>query len=186
MMSVHIREYKNMIYEVNSKLIVDHKCRNFCKIPYHGHKNGCPNFNNSPNCPPKVCLIESFIDLDKSIWFVTQEFDLKAHVEKMRAKHPDWSYVQLKNLLYWQNGVRKDLKEKTLDFINNHIDRDKLTYTLLPEAMGVMVIDTALLFNIHIQKNPIDRIIKISLIGYKKCVTHGPVHKGIEDAWNGV
>lgn len=154
------------IYEVKT-LIIDYNCRNFCKIPYHGHKNGCPNYGKSEICPPKICLIKDFINLNKPIWFIIEEFNLKNHVEKMKINHPDWSYTQLKNLLYWQNGVRKNLKIKTEKFINNHIDKNKLIYTLIPEAMGVMVIDTALNLNIPIERKPINKIIKISLIGYK-------------------
>jgi hypothetical protein len=155
------------IIEVNKKLIINYGCRNFCKIPYHGHKYGCPNFNVNDACPPKVCLIENFVDLNKDIWFVVEEFNLKDHVEKMKAKHPDWTSIQLKNLLYWQNGVRKNLRNKTIQFINFHFDKSQLTYTLLPEAMGVMVIDTALLLGIPIEKNPENKIFKIALVGYK-------------------
>ncbi len=156
------------IIKVNDKLIINYGCRNFCKIPYHGHKKGCSNFNKFELCPPKICLIENFVDLNKDIWFIVEEFNLKDHVDKMRIKHPEWSYIQLKNLLYWQNGVRKNLKNKTIKFINNHLDKDKLVYTLLPEAMGVMVIDTASLLGIPIEKIPINKVFKISLIGYKK------------------
>lgn len=84
----------------------------------------------------------------------------------MREKHPDWSLIQLKNLLYWQGGVRKKLKDKVEKFIME-VD-DDMIYTLLPEAMGVMVINTTLKLGIPIEKNPEKRVFKISLVGYKK------------------
>lgn len=156
------------IIKVNGLLEIDHKCRGYCVIPYHGHPKGCPNFNNSPNCPPKVGLVENIFDLNKDLYFVIEELDLKTHIEKMKYKHPNWTDTQLKNLLYWQGGVRKRLKEKTEDFINN---KDwTMTYTLIPEAMGVMVINTALKLGIPIEKSPKDKVFKISLVGYRRTI----------------
>ncbi len=158
-----------MIYKVD-KLIIDHKCRGYCKLPYHGHKNGCPNFGKHPECPPNVKTVEEIFDLSKDLFFITEEFDLKSHVEKMKSKHSNWSPTQCKNLLYWQGGVRKRLKEQTEMFVNNPlwVEGHKLIYTLLPEAMGVMVIDTALDLGIPIERQPINKVIKIALIGYSK------------------
>ena len=41
-----------------------------------------------------------------------------------------------------------------------------MIYTLLPEAMGVMVINTALKLGIPIEKTPINKVFKIALVGY--------------------
>jgi len=45
----------------------------------------------------------------------------------------------------------------------------------LPEAMGVMVINTALKLGIPIEKTPINKVFKIALVGYSsKGVCHHP------------
>ncbi len=153
-----------MIFKVNDILEIDYKCRGYCTIPYHGHPKGCPNFGNHEQCPPKINLVKDAFDLSKDLFFVVEEFDLKAHTEYMKSKHPDWTQIQLKNLLYWQGGVRKRLKEKTEQFIKKN--GNGLIYTLLPEAMGVMVINTTLKLGIPIERTPINKIFKIALVGY--------------------
>lgn len=152
------------VYKVNELLEIDYKCRGYCTIPYHGHPKGCPNFGKHKNCPPEVLLVQDVFDLNKDSYFVVEEFDLKNHIEQMKLKHPDWTLMQLKNLLYWQGGVRKRLKEKTERFIK--CNGDGMIYTLLPEAMGVMVINTALKLGIPIEKTPLNKIFKIALVGY--------------------
>lgn len=154
-----------MILKVNDVLEIDYKCRGYCTIPYHGHPRGCPNFNNHEQCPPKVKLIKDVFDLNMDLFFIVEEFDLKIHVDKMKLKHSDWTPIQLKNLLYWQGGVRKRLKEKTEEFIKDRRN-GVMIYTLLPEAMGVMVINTALKLGIPIEKTPINKVFKIALVGY--------------------
>lgn len=155
---------ENMIYKVNDILEIDYKCRGYCIIPYHGHPKGCPNFGNHEQCPPKAPLISNFFDLNENLFFVVEEFDLRSYFEQMKVKHPDWTDAQLRNLLYWQGGVRKKLKEKTEQLIRT--TGSNMIYTLLPEAMGVMVINTALKLGIPIEKKPRDRIFKIALVGY--------------------
>lgn len=155
-----------MIYKVNDILVIDLKVRGYCKFPYHGHKNGCPNFNMHEECPPKIKTVDNYFDLTKDLFFIIIEFNLKNHIEKMKQKHPEWTFIQLKNLLYWQNGVRKDLRNMVENFINNHKDRNLLIYTLLPEAMGIDVFSTINKIGIPIERNPINKIFKIALVGY--------------------
>ena len=162
-----------MIYDVTGKLIIDHKCREYCTLPYPGHKKGCPNFNVHDECPPKVKKVECVFDFSKKMYFVVEEFDIKSHAETMKVKHPHWTERQCRNLLYWQGGVRKRLKEKTLKHIKQ-VDSNMI-YTLLPEAMGIMVINTAQLLKIPIEKNPVNIIFKISLVGYSnKIIANTP------------
>ena len=151
-------------YLVNGFLKVNHKCRGYCTIPYPNHPKGCPNFGKHDECPPKAPLVEDVFDFDEKMFFIIEEFNLKAHVEKMKTKHPHWTPRQCKNLLYWQGGVRKRLREKTQNFIT--WNDPCMIYTLLPEAMGVMVIDTALAVGIPIEKTPENKVFKISLVGY--------------------
>ena len=168
------------IYRVNGFLEIDYKCRGFCKIPYYNHPKGCPSFGKYEHCPPQAPLIKDVFDFTSEMYFVTEEFDLGAHVDKMKLKHPHWSIRQCRNLLYWQGGVRKRLRTKTEDFIK--YKNNGMIYTLLPEAMGVMVINTAIAVGIPIERTPENKVIKISLVGHphtnpyekwtKKCQTH--------------
>ena len=152
------------IYRVNEILEVDYACRSYCTNPYPNHPKGCPNFGKHKECPPQAPLVRDVFDFNKELLFITEEFNLSAHVEKMQRKHPHWSMRQCKNLLYWQGGVRKRLKEKTEEYIEN--GRRGQIYTLIPEAMGVMVINTAIKAGIPIEKTPNFRVVKIALVGY--------------------
>lgn len=159
--TVSVDDY--MIYNVSKILEINHACRGYCKLPYPNHPEGCPNFNKNPECPPKSQLIEDIFDMNKEMFFVVEEFDLKEHIVRMKLNHPWWTDLQLRNLLYWQGGVRKRLKEKTEQFMQHD-----MIYTLLPESMGVMVINTALKLVIPIERNPKEKVFKIALVGYPK------------------
>lgn len=158
-----------MIIRLNH-INIDLRCRGFCKLPYPGHKKGCPNYDKHEECPPKVKTVDQIFNLDNELYFAVQTFDLKSHINYMHQKHPDWSDAQLRNLLYWQGGVRKKLIEKTKEFIEDR-SNGAMIYTLFPEAMGVMVIDTTQEHGIPIEKKPTDTIYKIALVGYPKRTT---------------
>ena len=156
---------------MNQIIEINHICRGYCKLPYPNHPNGCPNFNKNPNCPPKVQIVEEVFDINKDLFFVVEKFNLKTHVEQTKLNHPKWSELQLKNVLYWQGSVRKNLREKVIQYI--HETDNSMIYTLLPEAMGVMVIDTAQKIGIPIERNPKNNVFKIALVGYPK-ITEEP------------
>lgn len=102
------------------------------------------------------------MDLNKKHWFITIKFNLQKHAEQMKAKHNNWSEKQCRCVLYWQNSVRKTLKNACIKFCNNN----GRIFTLIPEGMGVYVIKTAKRIGIPIQTKPKDIIFKIALIGY--------------------
>jgi len=154
-----------MIVDVTNKLIIDPRAHSrvngepaWCELPYPGHKKGCPNYGKG--CPlPKV---DVYFDLTMPHWFAIHRFDLKAHVERMRDKHPEWSDRQCRCVLYWQNGVRKSLNIECSDFILQHRG---LVYHKIPEAMGVNVILTMKIIDQQIIIKPIDEVCKVALIG---------------------
>lgn len=168
----------DIIYKVNDIIEVNYGCRGYCKIPYHGHPNGCPNFGKHEECPPKVKLFKDVFDTNKDLHFIIEEFNLKEHMKIMKQKHPHWSTFQLKNLLYWQGGVRHRLYMKVLKFIADQGDTNgMMIYTLLPEAMGIMVINTAIKLGIPIEKSPTNKIFKIALVGYRTNTEHNEIQK---------
>lgn len=146
-------------------LIIDYRARDWCKMPYPGHKSGCPNYNHRSDCPPKVETIENYFDLTKDVHAVVCQFNLKEHIEKMRLKHPNWSERQLKCVLYWQPRVRKELKEMIKQY---SLALPGSISTTCPEAMGVNVIKTMKKIGLPIHPRPQDIVYKIGFIGYKK------------------
>ena len=149
-------------------LVIDYRAREWCLMPYPDHPNGCPNFGHNPACPPQVCRIEQFVDLDRPMTLVVQEFDLAGHVAKMKRLNPNWSDRQARCVLYWQGGVKRVLRDYCSSLVaaggTNHV------YTLCPEAMGIDVIKTVKQLGIPISTRP-DRtgqVFKIALVGYRK------------------
>ncbi len=141
---------------------INYKAREWCKLPYPDHPVGCPNYNHKSTCPPAIPLLEMVYDLSKPCYIVVVEFDMVEHIHKMLSKHPDWSDRQARCVLYWQNGVRKQLQEEA-DFYARVLPGG-LVSTLCPEAMGLNVIATAQLVGVPIKTKPVDKIYKIALL----------------------
>ena len=154
----------NSLFLIGDNLVIDKKARQWCKLPYDGHSNGCPNYNRKETCPPRAPVVEDYFNLNKDLWLIAIEFNLTKQIEKMKTLHPEWSNKQAKCLLYWQPKVNKTLKSEVHFFM---IDKD-LTYTLCPEAMGINVIQTAKNLGLPIEKRPIDKVYKIAFVGSAK------------------
>ena len=110
--------------------------------------------------------------MTKPHWFAIQEFNLADHVERMGSLHPEWSYKQCRCVLYWQNGVRKELDLKSQSFILSEVlinklpEPGKLIYHKIPEAMGANVMLTMKRLKLPIEIKPVKIVRKIALIGY--------------------
>jgi len=154
-----------MIVEVTNKLIINHRAESrvggrkaWCELPYPGHKKGCPNFPILCNFPK----VEEYYDLSKPHWFAIMPFDIAQFAAKMKAKHPKWTEKQCRCVLYWQNTVRKHLRNKCSQFIGNK----DLIFHLIPEGMGVNVMLTMRRnLKLEIEIKPVNIVRKIALIG---------------------
>lgn len=116
-----------------------------CVRAYPGHKQGCPNFGKKDGCPPGANFFEDIYDMTKPVYVIINRFDFKAHVDRMKMVHPDWSKRKLECCLYWQTVARKQLFEGIKKFLrNNDNEHFKQGYkvTTCPEAMGVNVTET--------------------------------------------
>lgn len=153
------------IHEVTNQLVIDYRAREWCKFPYPNHPNGCPNYNVSSRCPPKIQNIEDCFDLSKKHWLAIVDFNLLEHINRMKQLHSDWSESQLKCVLYWQGGVKKKLKNLCEDFIYDNLG-ENLIYTTCPEAMGLHVFSTIRKLGYKINKNIKEILYKVALIGY--------------------
>jgi hypothetical protein len=120
-------------------VVLDRKVRGLCRNPYPGHPKGCPNFGNRPHCPPDAPLFQDVFDLGRPVFAVYNEFDLAAHVRRMKRRHPGWSPRQLRCVYYWQPGARAMLRQQVEAFLAEH---DGYGYTGCPEGLGVHVTET--------------------------------------------
>ncbi len=154
-----------MIIEVTGQLVNDQKTRGWCKLPYLGHRHGCPNWGRKPDCPPQAPLIDNYFDLDKKHWLAVLKFDLADFKKKMKVKHPDWSDRKLACCLYWQAGLKRKLKDICLLFMK---ENPGTVITFYPEALGINVFQTVAKFGLKIERNPQQQVLKIALIGYPK------------------
>lgn len=127
----------------------------WCTLPYPGHPKGCPNF---PRC---IDQRKDFRDYSTSIKWkaVVVDFDLKDHAMKMKLNHPWWSEKQCRNVLYWQNKVRAELKWRCREIAGpNDIILD------IPEACGVNLFMTMKHHGIYLKPRP-DLVRKIMMVG---------------------
>jgi len=138
-----------------------------CKLPYPGHKKGCPNVGKNKNCPPLCPKLNEKYDLSKPYFFSYVKFNFKKQKEKMKSLHPNWTDKQCKCLLYWQGTVRKKLNTNSAIFAYNiNIEtKNNYNYELIPEAMGVDVFKTMKYHGIKLERNPENYVYKVSFIG---------------------
>ena len=130
------------------KLVWTEKIRDLCALPYPNHPKGCPNYGEK--CPLDGPYIDRYLDLNCPVWLVHSEFNLKAHVEKMRQKHGDWTERQLRNVLYWQSKSRKQLQKRV--WITLSLLKRADIFISKPEYYGVNVYATARLSGLRLEK----------------------------------
>ena len=140
------------------------KTGEWCRYPYPGHPRGCPNFNRE-GCPPKAPFITDVMDLNRPVYIAFSEFNLQAHVFKMRRKHPNWSERQLKNVLYWQGTSRKQMRQRAK--VAQFCTGGNVVLTC-PEAHGVNIYATCACSGLKLLRiKHLTTCRHIALIGFK-------------------
>lgn len=91
----------------------------WCKLPYPSHKDGCPNYDKNPLCPPIFPYSEHILDEYNYFYLIYLQFDFKTYKEKMIKLYPNWSPRQIANPLYYQGSIKKKLKIYIKRIINN-------------------------------------------------------------------
>jgi len=129
-----------MSYAKLNELIIDPKVRGLCVKPYPNHKKGCPNYAKKKGCPPMCPVISETLDLSQPVYAIWNTFPIGEHVERMKAKHPDWTERQLYCCLYWQPKARKQLRQLVDEFC--FAMRQSFTIVACPEAQGVNLTET--------------------------------------------
>jgi len=145
--------------------VLDPSVRALCAKAYDGHPKGCPNFRKRETCPPYAPLFEEVFNLSYPVYAIGEKFNLKAHEDKMRELHPEWSYRQLTCCLYWQGSVRKRLKEEIKKF---QAERAGFICTDCPEALGVNVTATLGSVGIKLEWPPTTYVVKVAFCGAPK------------------
>ncbi|KKN18395.1 hypothetical protein LCGC14_0956210 [marine sediment metagenome] len=155
------------------------KTQLWCQLPYPNHPKGCPNYNNKETCPPKARYKPEILDHYSNFFLIYANFNIKKQKERMLEIHPNWSQKQASCLLYWQNSVKKKLR----DFINEIYRRNKkkriyilscgsgfnsmdfnqdLVYSM--EAIGIDVLNTLRNNSIDFEVKPIEKAILTTLL----------------------
>ncbi len=146
------------------ELVIDHSVRGLCSHPYPLHPKGCPNFGKRDLCPPGAPLIESVFDLSKFVYAIWNIFDFGAHVQKMKAVHPDWSQRQSECCLYWQGGARKSLRDE-ISFWS--LSGEWNAVLTCPEACGVNITETMKSIKEILEWPPVSKTYQVAIAGVR-------------------
>jgi hypothetical protein len=135
-----------------------------CMAKYPGRKNGCPNYGKKANCPPNLPPLDEIFDMEQPIYAIYTVFDLKSHADRMKVKHPNWTEKQCRCSLYWQGTAKKQMKEKSSDFMKQH---KELGYVLIeaPETFGVDVTNTMKEVGVILEWPAINNVYRIHFAG---------------------
>ncbi len=144
--------------------IIDRRVRGYCKLPYPGHPKGCPNYNRRDICPPRAPLLDKLIDMAKPVFCIINKFDLKAHAEIMKKRHPNWSEKQVYCCLYWQGRARKQLRLKVNDFLLDHPGYIAL---YCPEGSGVDLVETVSQVGLEFEWPAREYAYQVAMVGMK-------------------
>lgn len=150
--------------------VIDTSVRNLCSRPYPNHPKGCPNYGKRDMCPPQSPLLWDKFDENMKVYALWADFDLGAHVRRMKEKHPEWSYRQLSCCLYWQGTARKFMKKEAFKWLSEFDTARMLGVTACPEAMGVNVTATMKSIGVELEWPPknITRVIWVAGVRRRK------------------
>lgn len=141
-----------------STVILDSDTRIWCKLSYPNHSRGCPNYGKREICPPQAPLFNDIVK--KPFLLVGVRFNLSEWAKHLKEKYPKWSDKQARCCLYWQNTVRKRLREECEKLSSKN---KRILY--VPEANGVHVFKTCETVGIILERNPKVFVWKIAIIG---------------------
>ena len=145
----------------------------WCRLPYPGNPNGCPNFGKKDSCPP---LTPYFLDIYKPHVFVAfMQFDFKEYLETKISLHSDWTERQLRNPWYFQSHLDSQLKH----FVDSQLGQpgfENFQAIYSSEAMGVNMHLTARRAGVELEWPPKKDMYRITLLSQvlEQPLTFGP------------
>ena len=160
--------------------------REWCKLEYPRHPEGCPNENDKFWCPPKVQVFPEMVNTERyniirghngqmflmrlkpgeepSMWLFVKRFDLGAWVKKFLEKNPGRSDAQARIPYLWHTKIYRTL----------YADAELFRWTLespsilimRPEANGVNLFATCRVNGgPQLEKNPRDIVYFLAIVG---------------------
>lgn len=147
-----------LVLQVNP--VIDYSVRKICTRPYYRHPKGCPNYGKKTGCPPAAPYYDQVYDLSQPVFAICNVFNIRAHIVKMRTKHPEWSEYQLRCVLYWQGTARKMLKQHIIGFLKQN---KGYRIEACPEAMGINITETMAQAGIKLEWPPQNIAYQIAL-----------------------
>ena len=152
------------------QLVIEPKAQGYwCQLPYPDHPKGCPNFGKKKGCPPQAEIFSE--NYQPPYYLISETFDIKSHINKMKTLHPQWSERQCRNLLYWQKSVNKKLKENSKQYLSS-LNDDSMRLIEIPEATGINIFQTCANAGINLEKLPKHQVTKIMIIAKVKYEQH--------------
>jgi predicted metal-binding protein len=150
-------------------VIFTRKTRKWCRLPYPGHRSGCPNVGKSDTCPLACGYREEVMEKYNIFTLVYATFDFKTYKKMRKKQHPEWSEKQVKNVLYWQGSVKKLLKEyikKNHDGMYDELFGAGSGFWGKPsmEAAGIYVLGTLKKNDIPFEVKPENVTVMVSLL----------------------
>jgi len=156
-------------------LDIDLSVRHLCTKPYHNHPKGCPKYGKSILCPPEAPVITTIFNLQLPVYAIWTSYDLRLHTNRLKAKHPSWTWPQLVCCLYWQGSARRALRQECREFVEWRKRRDSIDRSLpamvvsyCPEANGINVTNTMASLGIKLEWPPVNIAYQVAIAGYRK------------------
>ena len=144
------------------KPVVERRVQKLCTLPYPDHPHGCTNYGRKAGCPPHDRTLWDVLDADRPVMVVWNDFNLAAHANRMRRKHPDWSDRQARCCLYWQGTARRQLRGRVDEVLASNCE---LKAVYVPEALGVDVTETMRSIGVELEWPPVFVVRQVALVG---------------------
>jgi len=108
------------LISIKKETIIRYKeVKDLCGYRYKGHKKGCPNIENCKKIP----FFDDIKEANKKYYYLLiANFDYGMYQRLRSSENPLWSQDKVRCVLYWQNSVKKMLKDE----INEINDINKL------------------------------------------------------------
>jgi predicted metal-binding protein len=107
--------------EINyDDLIFDEQVQTYCNNP----KFKCPNYGHSWACPPEAPYLEEEISKYKKYFLIYSEYDLKAHVDRVKLKKPKKSEDSIRNSFYRKQIMRDSIEKELKSYVKKLKDAD--------------------------------------------------------------
>ncbi len=83
----------------------------WCRKPYAGYPNGCPNYGKRDSCPPKAACARKLVETYQHFYLVYAWFRIAEFAVRRQARFPKWTTKQLRNPRHWQAQLKRMLRE---------------------------------------------------------------------------